>query len=202
MKFSSKHICSFLVFCLMITYGEAQDLTVTKTIKKHKYTLYAGFGPDFYFNNLTVSKQYVRELNYAFVTRFMWEPAYFLNLGFETGYNRFYSIKENPIAGSQVKITNAAIPIQLVISMKFNTDFYSSFTMGQSILLNKVNTTNNGSTNNINASSLSLGDFGINIGYRKLISSRLYLGTELKGFYSSKLDDKNLGLMFMTGYRL
>jgi hypothetical protein len=202
MKLFSKYICLFLFFCLILTYGKAQDLAVLKTIKKHKYSLYTGFGPNFYFNNLDVSKLYVRELNYAFVTRFMWEPAYFLSLGFETGYNRFYSIKENPTAGSQIKIINAAVPIQLVISMKFKKDFYSSFTMGQSILMNKVRTSNNGSTNNINATSVSLSDFGINIGYRKLISSRVYLGTELKGFYSSKLNDRNLGLILMTGYRL
>jgi hypothetical protein len=202
MKRISIYISFILFFCFVFTYGKAQDLLSTKTIKKHKFTLYAGLGPDFYFNNLTVSKDYVREFNYAFVTKFMWEPEHFLSLGFETGYNRLYSIKENPTANSQIKIYNAAIPIQLVISMKFLKDFYGSFTMGQSILLNKVSTLNNGISNNVNATNVSLGDFGLNVGYRKAINSRVFLGSELRGFYSSKLDDKNIGLIFMTGYRL
>ena len=122
----------------MVSLGKAQDIATSKSLKKRKFTLYTGLGPNFYFNNLVISKDYVRELNYAFVTRFMWEPEHFLSLGFETGYNRLYSIKESPNANSQIKINNAAIPIQLVVSMKFLKDFYGSFTMGQSILLNNV----------------------------------------------------------------
>jgi hypothetical protein len=80
--------------------------------------------------------------------------------------------------------------------------FYGNFTMGQSILLNKVTTTYNGVTNKNNATNISLGDFGIGVGYRKSISERFYLGAELKGYYSAKLEEQNLGLIFMTGYRL
>lgn len=191
--------CSFLLFVLSSSVI-AQDLSLTKATKKHKFTLYAGMGPTFYFNNLAISKDYVRELNLAFVTRFMWEPEHFLSLGFETGYNGLYSIKESS-GNKEVKISNAAIPLQLVISMKFLKQFYGNFTMGQSILLNKVTTTYNSVTNKNNASNISLGDFGIGIGYRKSISERFYLGAELKGYYSAKLDDQNLGLIFMTGYR-
>ena len=202
MKIISRYIGCMLFSGLIITGAKAQDVPSSKTNKKHTFTIYAGLGPDFYFNNLTISKNYVRELNYAFVTRFMWEPEHFLSLGFETGYNRLYHINESPTSGSQVKIVNAAIPIQLVISMKFLQNFYGSFTMGQSVLLNNVSTRYNGATNTINATSVSLGDFGLNMGYRKLISDRFFLGSELKIFYSSKLDDRNLGLIFMAGYRL
>ena len=202
MKIISRNIGCMLLCCLMITSAKAQGVLPSKTTPKHKFTIYAGFGPDFYCNNLTISKNYVRELNYAFVTRFMWEPEHFLSLGFETGYNRLYHINESPTPGSQVKIVNAAIPIQLVISMKFLQNFYGSFTMGQSILLNNVSTRYNGVSTTINATSVSLGDFGLNMGYRKLVSDRFFLGSELKIFYSSKLDDRNLGLIFMAGYRL
>ncbi len=179
----------------------AQDLSQSAKPKKHRFSIYAGLGPNFYFNNLEVSKQYVREFNFAFVTRFMWEPGHNLSLGLETGYNGLYSIKENPTVVSQVKISNAVIPIQLVISMKFLQDFYGSFTMGQSILLNKVYTKTPIGEQRSTATNLSLGDFGLAAGYKKSISPKIYLGAEIKGFYSSKLDDKNLGLVFLTGYR-
>lgn len=193
---------SVLLMVLASTIAlHAQDLSNAAKPKKHRFGIYAGLGPNFYFNNLEVSKQYVREFNFAFVTRFMWEPGHNLSLGLETGYNGLYSIKEKPTVVSEAKISNAAIPIQLVISMKFLQDFYGSFTMGQSILLNKVYTKTPLGEQRSTATNLSLGDFGLAAGYKKSISQRLYLGAELKGFYSSKLDDKNLGLVFLTGYR-
>ncbi len=188
-----------LLFCAVCFIGNAQEKSTP--IKKHKFTLYAGVGPNFYFNNLVIAKDYVREFNYQFVTRFMWEPEHFLSLGFETGYNRLYSIKDNSAANNEVKINNALIPLQLVISMKFMQHFYGNFTMGQSILLNNASSSNNGTNTKVNATTFSLGDFGIAVGYRKIISPRFYLGAELKGYYSSKLNDKNIGLVFMSGYR-
>jgi hypothetical protein len=190
--------CIFFCFLCFICHAQEQYTTPTK---KYKFTVYGGVGPNFYFNNLVVAKDYVREVNYQFVTRFMWEPEHLLALGFETGYNRLYSIKENPSASSEVKITNALVPIQLVISMKFLKDYYGNFTMGQSVLLNNVSVSNNGNKNKTNASNVSLGDFGLAVGYRKSFNTRFYLGSELKGYYSSKLNDKNIGILLMSGYR-
>ena len=70
--------------------------------------------------------------------------------------------------------------------------------MGQSILLNQVEASTAG---DFNASTLSLGDFGLTIGYKRPVSERFFLGAELKGFYSSKLNDKNIALAFMAGFR-
>jgi hypothetical protein len=78
---------SVLLMVLASTIAlHAQDLSNTAKPKKHRFSIYAGMGPSFYFNNLEVSKQYVREFNFAFVTRFMWEPGHNLSLGLETGY--------------------------------------------------------------------------------------------------------------------
>lgn len=167
--------------------------------KNHKWTLYAGLGPNYYFNNLELAKNKVNEFNYSFVTRIMWEPEYFLSLGFESGYNRLYSVDASIPSKGNVHIVNVAIPLQLVISMKFLKNYYCNFNMGQAILLNNVSTSGFGT---YDATVLSLGDFAATVGYRKKISDRFFLGTELKGYYSAKLDDKNLSLLFMTGYRL
>jgi hypothetical protein len=189
----------FTFCCLYTTLScLAQEPAKNKSAKKYKYTIYAGVGPNYYFNNLVLAKDYVNEFNYSFVTRFMWEPEYFLSLGFETGYNRLYTVKGDASATNGTKIINAAIPIQFIISMKFLQDFYGNFTMGQAIRLNKVTTSN---TTDYNASNFSLGDYGMGLGYKKPVGSRFFLGTELKGYYSSKLDDTNIALVFMTGYR-
>lgn len=190
-----RHILVFLValfWCGLSLDAHCQE-------KTHRWTLYGGIGPNYYFNNLEVAKNFVNEVNYSFVARLMWEPDYRLSLGFETGYNRLYSINTTgPVVGDVV-INNAVIPIQLVVSMRFWDDFYGSFNVGQGILLNRVTASNIG---NFDANVVSLGDFALTFGYRRDITNRWRIGAELKGYYSSKLDDKNLSLVFMGGYRL
>lgn len=189
---SRKRITPILTaFCWMLcTVCVAQG-------KTHRFTLYAGLGPNYYFNNLVLAKSQVNEINYSFVTRFMWEPEHFLSLGFETGYNRLYTVKGTESNGSSLHIVNAAIPLHGVVTMKFSPHFYGSFNMGQSIIINKANTAN-GQTN---GSTFSPADFGLTAGYKKTISPRMLLGAELKGFYSTKLEDSNIGLIIMAGYR-
>lgn len=167
--------------------------------KPSKFSLYAGLGPNYYLNNLTLAKDKVKEFNYSFVARFMWEPEYFLSIGFETGYNKLYTVKAGEGTADEIHIVNAAIPLQGVVSMKFFGHFYGSFTMGQSILLNKVSSPTKGEEN---ASTFSMSDFGVALGYRKEMGSKWFLGSELKGYYSGKLQDRNIGLVFMAGYRL
>jgi hypothetical protein len=187
----------FLIFSFAFSGANGQEAAEQKN--SHRWAMYAGIGPNYYINNLQVGKDLVKELNYNFVARLMWEPEYFLSLGFETGYNRLYSLSGNGPQAGNINIVNAAIPIQVVISMKFLKHYYCNFNLGQAFLINNVSTGNQGSND---ASVLSLGDFGATIGYRRDISERFMLGGELKGYYSGKLEDKNISLVFMAGYRL
>lgn len=173
--------------------------TDAKPVKNGRWVVYGGIGPNYYFNNLDLGAQRVTELNYSFVARVMWEPEYFLSLGFETGYNRLYSMSGDSPQTGHVSIVNVAIPIQFVVSMKFGKHYYANFNVGQGFLLNNVSTELLG---NYDASVVSFGDFGLTAGYRRDISQRFMLGAELKGYYSTKLDDKNIALVFMAGYRL
>jgi len=185
-----------VLMCCSILQASAQNENVPAK-KNRRYTVYGGIGPSYYFNNLVIGKQGVHEFGYSVVGRFMWEPEYFLSLGFETGYFRLYSA-DYATGTNTAHITNSIVPIQLIISMKFLKNYYCNFSMGQSILINKVTTTVSG---NFDATTISLGDFGLTAGYRRTISERFYLATELKGYYASKLDDKNIALAFLAGYR-
>lgn len=190
------HILFFLA--ALICCGVSVD-AYSQEAKAHRWSLYGGVGPNYYFNNLEVAERFVNEINYSFVARLMWEPDYRLSLGFETGYNRLYSINTTgPVVGNVV-INNAVIPIQLVVSMRFWDNFYGNFNVGQGVLLNRVTASNLG---NYDANVVSLGDFALTFGYRRDITDRWRIGVELKGYYSSKLDDKNVTLAFMGGYRL
>jgi hypothetical protein len=186
-----------IIFILLI--GVACNCIAQQPVKPSKFTLYAGLGPNYYLNNLVVAKDQVNELNYTFVARFMWEPEYFLSVGFETGYNKLYTMKAGVGTANEIQIVNTAVPLQGVVTMKFFQHFYGSFTMGQSILLNKVTSPTKGEES---ASTFSMSDFSAAIGYRKAISPKWFLGSELKGYYSGKLQDRNIGLVFMAGYRL
>ena len=127
----------------------------------------------------------------------MWEPGHLLSLGIETGYYKMYSVNDK--SQTDVNISNAIIPFQLVVNMKFLKTFYVSFASGQSILVNKVSTPDNGS---ISSTSFSLGDFGLSLGYKHKLNDRVSLAAETKFFYSSQLNDKNIALLFMVGYEL
>ena len=183
-----------LVICFFSVCASAQEERNTAA-KVHRFAFYAGGGPNYYFNNLVLGKEYVREFNYSIAGRFMWEPEHLLSLGIESGYYRLYTLdfKEQ----SQARIVNTAIPIQLIVCMKFLKTFYFNFSFGQSILLNKVSDSAYG---NINSSTLSLGDFAGAFGYRTQLKGRISLGVETKLFYSSKLEDKNISLLFLAGY--
>ena len=187
-----------VVFISGIAFKGISQTNNTTTLKNHKFTFYLGVGPNYYFNNLVLAKDKVKELSYSFVGRFMWEPKHNLSLGVESGYNRFYSVDGELPGAGHVHIVNAAIPIRIVVSMKFFENYYASFNMGQSVLKNKVSTSNGGI---FDASNVSLGDFGLDIGYKRLVSDRFYLGSEIKGTYSAKLEDKNIALVFLGGYR-
>ena len=187
-----------MLICWVAIDSKAQSI-VAESVKEHRWALYGGLGPNYYFNNLELANNKVTELNYSVVGRLMWEPEYFLSLGFETGYNRLYSVSGDNSTTGKVHIVNVAIPIQLVISMKFLKNWYGNFNMGQAILLNNVTTSKLG---NFDASNVSLGDFAATFGYKRKVSERFLLGAEIKGYYSAKLQDSNIALLFMTGYRL
>jgi hypothetical protein len=161
--------------------------------KIRHWVFYGGVGPNIYFNNLVLAKDQVNELNYSFVGRIMWEPEHRLSIGFESGYNRLYTIHN-----SDIHIINSAVPLQAVVSIKFLKTFYGNFSYGRSILFNKVSSANYG---NFDATAISLADVTLTVGYKRKLNDRIFLGAETKFYYASKAKDKNLALVFMCGYQ-
>jgi hypothetical protein len=191
----------FLAVILIFTcYSHVHAQSDSTKSRESHFTIYLGVGPNYYFNNLEIEKDNVNELNHAIIGRIMWEPIYNLSLGFESGYNRLYTIsKDFKNADGSIDIVNSAIPLSFVIQMKFFENFYANFNVGTTILQNKVTTSHYG---DFNASTISLGDFGGGIGYRKPFKKRFFLGAETKFMWSAKLEDRNLSLLFMAGYKL
>lgn len=190
--------CSKIVWALLISLvaGSACAQSDAAQPKQRGFVAYAGIGPNYYFNNLVLTKNKVNELNYSVIGRFMWEPEHRLSLGIETGYVRLYTEKFSGSNGD-VHIINGAIPILLTASMKVRKSFYVNFGMGRSFMLNRVTTSNYG---NFNATILSLSDLSGTIGYKRQLNRRISLCTEAKFYYAAKADDKNIALVFLMGY--
>jgi hypothetical protein len=162
---------------------------------EHHFAIYGGLGPNYYFNNLVIGKNLVNDFNYSIVGRFMWEPGHLLSVGVETGYYRLYTLDSPP--PTQAHIANSTVPLQIVLSMKFLKAFYFNFSMGQSILLNKVHSEAYG---NFDATRVSVADFTGTLGYRYRLNSKFSIGAEAKYYYSSSFVDENVALVFVGGF--
>jgi hypothetical protein len=172
--------------------------------KYRKFSIYGGAGPSYFFNNLILFKNDVSPFNYAFSVRFMWEPQHsFLSLGFETGYYRLYTASSTVTNGAQTttaEVKNSSIPIQIVVSMKFSPKIYANWSMGQSILISKVDAP--GTTGSFNSQATSLADFSATLGYRFIQKARISYAAEFKGYYSSGYANGTIALFFIVGYKL
>ncbi len=191
--------------CFISCHGLAQN-GEGETGPYHKFAVYGGVGPSYFFNNLIIFKNQVNSFGYAFSARVMWEPQHsFLSIGIETGYFRLYTASgtiSDSLSGQQsnVHVSNSSIPIQLVISMKFSKQIYANWAMGQSITFNQVSAS--GITTNHNATTWSLADFTATVGYRFIQKTRISYAAELKGFYSSSYSNGTIAAVFIVGYRL
>lgn len=194
----SGRILSIMTLGMLLLFSVTLPATAQMdSTMKHRFTVYAGIGPNYYFNNLVIRKDLVNELNYSFVGRIMWEPEHRMSVGIEVGYYRLYTLNFNgPL---NTKIVNSAVPIQVVVGMRIHKNFYSNLSMGISILNNDV-TTN--FTGDFDAKAVSAADFTLTLGYKKMLSERFSLGAETKVYYSSHAVDGNIALAFVAGYSI
>ena len=118
-----KKFIIFVFSCFIAVHSMAQNEQPENTVY-HKFSLYAGVGPSYFFNNLHAFKDDVNSLGYAISFRAMWEPQHsFLSLGIESGYFRLYSVSSTVTTSngtSSAHVTNSSVPIMLVVSMKFS----------------------------------------------------------------------------------
>jgi hypothetical protein len=190
------------LFCFIAGHSMAQS---EQPDKYRPFSIYAGAGPSFFFNNLQLFGDNVKPLQYAISARFMWQPQHsLLSLGIETGYYRLYSVTDNVMDSTgqitQAHVTNSSIPIMFVVSMKFSKKFYADWAMGQSISFNKVSAP--GVNTNHNASTWSLSDFTATVGYRFVQKEKISYAVEFKGYYSSGYENATIALLFIVGFKL
>jgi len=153
-------------------------------------------GPNYYFNNIKTFGDNVRPVNYGLFGRIMWNSRYLVSLGIETGYNRFYHL--SGFENSALRASLAAIPLHLVVGMRFAKSFYGNFSFGPSLLLNSASiaTQENAMVNKV----WSLADGSVAVGYRKRLTKDFTIGAELKLSFATKAADVNLALPIVFSY--
>ncbi len=196
MKCIRHYIGIFFCILTLSVFAQVDNKTM---IKKHRLSIYAGIGPNYYFNNLVINKEQLQPWNKSLVFRIVWEPQHFISLGLESGYYQLYTYEYTAQNLGPALVTNAAIPIQLVASMKFLKNYYANASVGQSYMINQFTSAEQG---NFNSASWSLADFGITVGYKYRFKSRISLGVETKFFHSAKFNDNNMAIVFMAGFNL
>src|SRR5580704_5648714 len=93
--------------CFIACRGMAQN-EQEGSDKYRKFSVYAGVGPSYFFNNVIIGKNQVNPWGYEFSARVMWEPEHsFLSLGIETGYFRLYSASGTISDSSSGQSSNA-----------------------------------------------------------------------------------------------
>ncbi len=188
-----------VILCCMLLLNLSAQNNNQPAVKKHRYAVYGGVGPNYYFNNLASYKNNVNPWNYSLAARLMWEPEHFFSLGLETGYYQLYTVKFTAPSFEPAKVTSISIPVQLVASMRFLGNYYAELSAGQSYMIYKFKDSEIGS---FNSTSWSLSDFLMTAGYRHRFKSRISIGSEIKFFYSAKNNDSNIAILLMVGYNL
>jgi hypothetical protein len=187
---------AFFLICTHVSGQTTDDLKKSVHERQNHFTGYISAGPNFYFNNIKTFGDHVKPLNYCFFGRIMWNSAYLVSLGVETGYNKFYRV--GGFANDEIKATLGAIPLHLVIGMRFVKSFYSNFSFGPSLLFDAASS---GTVeNSVHNKVLSLADGSICLGYRKRLGRDFTIGAELKFNFSTKAQDLNLALPIVLSY--
>lgn len=186
--------CVF-IGCFLALNALAQGEQVPQ--RQHHFTVYAGVGPTYFFNNVVTGSALVNEWNYSVDFRLMWEPQHRLSLGIESGYYRLYTANAtNPV---KVNIVNSAVPVHIVAVMNLLKALYLNFSFGPTFLSNKVHADQYG---DFDASSVSLADFSGMLEYRFKQVQRFNFAVGSKFFYTSHTNDKTLALLLIVGYKL
>lgn len=171
-----------LLFILLSFLAKAQE-------SHNPFTVRVSAGPNYYFNNLVLFKENVKPLNYSIYAKFLWNSRYRLSFGIETGIIRLYRIGDigfDPEAGSSI----TAIPIHLAIQMRVYDHFYLSGSFGPTLLRNRSTTSK---AENVTGTT-SIADVSLGLGYKHQLGKNTHIGAELKYFYSSKAEDRNIAL--------
>jgi len=131
----------------------------------------------------------------------MWQPEHLLRIGIESGYVPLYLIEtsqaQSVFGATDIKISLDAVPIMFVFSMELQQKYEIFGGIGGFILLSEMDSFGN----KVNSISWSNGsEIGTSFWLYKKGDWRL--GSEVKAYYISKLDDWDLLLQLRIKYKL
>ncbi|MCB0747595.1 MAG: hypothetical protein KDC90_09030 [Ignavibacteriae bacterium] len=148
-----------------------------------------GFGYSRYLASLP--KIGLNKNSFNITGRIMWEPEHLLSVGVETGYVPLFFFQTNDyklVDGSvNVDLSLVAIPVVIIFGMEIFEDFKIYAGVGGAAL----NSTADFFENKVVSSSWS-NAYNLSVAYSHKIAINLNLGSEIKWYNISKIEDSAL----------
>jgi hypothetical protein len=184
-------ILTVAVIITFSAFGQTNDTTYSLTTE-------IGLGYSRYFTTMDFSN--LNKNGFSGTLRVMWNPEHLLSIGFETGYQRLYSIDVNDqsteFGTTDFSASMTAVPISAVFAMKLSPNIRLLGGSGMYLLFN------NGEIfgDVLESSQISIGMFA-GISYSYPITNTITVGGELLYSYYSKIQDQTVALQFLFVYK-
>lgn len=193
MRANLKIVALILLFCSsQVLWAQSRDVG-------YKVNLDLGFGYSYYLTSLEYENLHYRP--FVLTTRLMWQPEHLLRIGLESGYVPLYLIEtkeaQSVFGETDITISLDALPIMFIFSMEVHSKFEIYGGIGGFILFSEMNSFDN------KVSSISWSN-GSEIGASFWFFQKgdWQIGSEMKTYYISKLDDWDLLLQLRIQYEL
>lgn len=181
---------TLLFFIFLQLHVSAQE------VYKSPFEISLGIAPNYYVNNIVTFGQYVKPLNYSFMSRVMWHSKYKISLGLGVGIHKLYQV-EGFSSNTSDFINLLAIPVQFTIGMKWSDRCYNTIAFGPSWLIN--NASLNGTREH--SVTLSTSDIQASVGYHLVLKKHFSLSTEFSYFISTKNEDMNFSIPIIASFK-
>lgn len=150
--------------------------------------------PNVYLNNLKTFSNDVNPVQFSLYAKCMWHTRYRMSFGVESGYVRLYRISDYANTENS-EITVTAIPVHAAIEMKIYKNIYGAFSFGPSFIKNKITSRRGDQYSN----TISIADISVSLGYKHTFKNNVFVSAEIKHYYSSKAEDRNLSIPISLG---
>ena len=186
-------LIAILLFCICSPYNYAQEQETTYSLSAYFGLGYTRFVSDLNYTELNKN-------GYSGTLRIMWEPEHLLSVGIESGYLHLYTLDEQQVTFPEAsfKITSqlSGVPINAIVAMRISDNFRLSVGTGGIILISRVDALGNV----VSSTQFSI-DMTAGISYLYPLSSALYLGGEMKFYFISKIEDRDLTFQLSLRYK-
>lgn len=188
-----------LMFFFIISLLGFSRITAQESDSLFHVNLDIGIGPSVHLTDIDYEGQ--QNSQFIFTFRLMWEPEHLLRIGIESGFIHLYYLETkvfDTLFGSTDAVLNMnSVPIMAVFAMEVADNLEIIGGVGGFILISEVSSFDNYTLSKSWSNAYELG-----ISYLHPLSDKLKIGSELKSYYISRLENYDVTLQFSIKYSI